>query len=265
MTPPRTALVTGASAGIGAAFARVFAAKGFDLVLVARREDRLRALAASLSEAQAVRVRVIASDLAEPGASTAIAHELSAAGVTIDALVNNAGFGVRGSFHRSSWERQQALLQVLVTAPVELCHRLVPGMISRHYGRIVNVASLAGLLPAAGGTGMYGAAKAFLVRFSQALALETSGRGVHVTALCPGFTRTEFHDAMGVQPEVERLPRFMWSDADTVAREGFDAVMAGRTVHITGLVNKGIAALGKLLPERLVVALMTRRRTADRE
>lgn len=258
MSARRTALVTGASAGIGAAFARVFALHGFDLVLTARREDRLRALAAELGDRHGTVGHVVPADLADPAAPAGLVAALERLGVSVDALVNNAGYGLPGRYAATSWADQARFLQVMVTAVCELTHRLLPGMIARGYGRIVNVASLAGLVPAAAGHTLYAASKAFLIKFSQALAFETLAQGVHVTAVCPGFTYTEFHDVNQTRELVRQLPRWMWMDADTVARQGYDAVMAGRPIVVPGLVNRTIARLARLLPEPLVVALARR-------
>ena len=248
----RTALVTGASAGIGAAFAEVFAAEGFDLILVARREDRLRAEAARLSERHGVAVHVLPADLSQPGAVSQIADALAARGLMVDALVNNAGYGVPGSFMASPWSRHEAMLDVMLVSVVELTHRVLPGMIERRYGRIVNVASLAGMLPPTAGHTLYNATKSFLIKFSQALAAEGSRHGVHVTAVCPGFTFTEFHDVNGMRAQVSRLPRWMWMDAASVARQGYDAVMAGAPLYINGRVNRTIATLVKYAPQWLI-------------
>lgn len=248
----RTALITGASSGIGEAFAEVFAAEGFDLVITARREDRLRAVASRLEQRYGRHVDVIVADLGRSDACAWLCDQIAARGITIDALVNNAGYGVPGSYTASSWERHLAFLQVLVVSVAELTHRLLPGMIDRGYGRIINVASLAGLVPAPAGHTMYGASKAFLIKFSEALSHEVRRHGVHVTALCPGFTWSEFHDVTGTREQMNRLPGWMWLDAPTVARQGFDAVMAGRKIYINGRVNRAIAALVRYLPQRLV-------------
>jgi uncharacterized protein len=249
----RTALITGASAGIGEAFADVFAAEGFDLVVTARREDRLRALAARIEQQRGVRVEIVVEDLSDPAAPARLCAELEARGITIDALVNNAGYGVTGVYTSSEWRRHADFLQVMVIAVAELTHRLLPGMIDRGYGRIVNVASLAGLSPAPAGHTLYAASKAFVIKFSEALAAEVKKHGVLVTAVCPGFTLSEFHDVTGTRATVSRLPRFMWMDAPTVAREGFDAVMSGVPIYVNGRVNRGIATLVRYLPYRLLV------------
>ena len=251
----RSVLITGASSGIGEAFAEVFAQAGFDLVITARREDRLEAVAARLSQRHGSRVEVIAADLADPNAPERLCRELQARGLTIDALVNNAGYGIPGAFAASDWPRHAALIQVMVTTAAELTHRLVPGMVARGYGRIINVASLAALVPAPAGHTLYAACKAFLVKFSESLGDEVRSSGVHVTALCPGFTLSEFHDVIGTRATVRNLPGWMWMDAATVARQGFEAVMAGSSVYVTGRVNRTIAFLARHLPRGLVLAL----------
>lgn len=244
----RTCLITGASAGIGAAFAEVFASQGFDLVLAARRTDRLDALAAALATRHGCAAHVLTADLAEAGGVSRLCAELQARGLTVDALVNNAGYGVPGLLTTPRWEQQRDLLQVLVTAVVELTYRLLPGMLERGWGRIINVSSLAGLIPAPAGHTLYPASKSFVMRFSEALSEEVRGRGVHVTALCPGFTRSEFHDVTGTRSSVSKLPSAMWLDAATVARAGYDAVMAGTAVHVPGRLNRVIAFVARHAP-----------------
>jgi short-subunit dehydrogenase len=251
----RTALITGASSGIGEAFADVFAAAGFDLVLTARRADRLQAVAERLAGQHGIRAATIVADMARPDAPAAITGEIAARGLTIDALVNNAGYGVPGLFVASPWERHQAMLQVMVVGLAELTYRLLPGMIDRRYGRIINVASLAGLAPAPAGHTLYPASKALVIKFSEALAHEVRGHHVHVTALCPGFTMSEFHDVTGTRDKVSQLPAWMWMDAATVARQGFDAVMAGTAMYVNGRVNRTIALLCRIVPMSVVRAV----------
>jgi short-subunit dehydrogenase len=173
---------------------------------------------------------------------------LEAQGVTVDALVNNAGYGVPGDYRDTPWEAQRDFIQVLVTAPCELTHRLLPGMTARNYGRILNVASVAGLMPGSASHTLYGGAKAMLIKWSQALHSEQKGTGVHVTALCPGFTITEFHDVSGTRAAMNRLPKALWLSAGRVAWEGFDAVMKNKPLSVPGLSYKAIAALTRLLP-----------------
>jgi hypothetical protein len=256
----RTALITGASAGIGEAFAEVFAANGFGVVLTARRTDRLADVAARIEKQFGVPVCTITADLADHGAPARICDEITTRGLAIDALVNNAGYGVPGNFSASEWPRHAALLQVMAVAVAELTHRLLPGMMSRGYGRIINVASLAALVPAPAGHTLYAATKAFLVKFSEALGNEVRPDGVHVTALCPGFTLSEFHDVTRTRDQVRQLPAWLWMDARAVAREGFAAVMNGSPVHVSGRVNRSIATLARTMPQSLLVAIG--RRTA---
>ncbi|HEY4092945.1 MAG TPA: SDR family oxidoreductase [Luteibacter sp.] len=258
MASNRRALVTGASAGIGEAFARELARRGFDLVLTARRADRLEALATELRERHAIEAVVAPLDLARPDAAEALVGALDEQGLHIDLLVNNAGYGLTGYLDEQPWAAHAAFIQVLMTAPTELVWRLLPGMKARGYGRIINVASLAGHVPGSAGHTLYAASKAYLIKFSQSLALETKGTGVHVTALCPGFTYSEFHDVNGARSLVSKMPGFMWMDAATVARQGVDAVDAGTPVYINGRVNRFIKGLFKLLPDRVGLALTER-------
>ena len=253
----RLALITGASAGIGAAFARIFAGQGYDVALTARRTDRLEKLAAEITLRFGVEALTITADLAEPNGADVVIEALAAQGRHADALVNNAGYGLPGAYAATRWPDQAAFLQVMVTAPAELAHKLLPGMVERRFGRIVNVASLAGLLPPAAGHTLYAASKAMMIRFSQSLHLETIDSGVHVTALCPGFTLSEFHDINGTRERMNRsLPAWMWLGADEVAAAGFEAVEANRPVAVPGAPNKLIALAAKLIPDEWVLALM---------
>lgn len=259
ITPTRWALVTGASAGIGTAFARELAARGVSLVLTARRLDRLEALANELTQTHGIRAECIAADLADPAASAALCSEIERRCIAIDWLVNNAGYGVTGHYLAQSWQIHVDFLQVLVTAPCELAYRLLPGMQQRGYGRIVNIASLAGHVPGSAGHTLYAAAKAFLIKFSQSLALENVDRDVNVCAVCPGFTYSEFHDVTGMRATVSQMPKWLWMDAETVARQGVDATERGEIVYINGRVNRAIKTLVKLLPDGLALRLVQRR------
>jgi short-subunit dehydrogenase len=247
-----TALITGASSGIGEAFADVFAAEGYDLVITARREDRLRAVADRIERQHGRRVQVVVTDLARRDAAGRLFDDLAGRGIAVDALVNNAGYGVPGAYLASPWTRHDEFLQVMVTAVAELTHRFLPGMVDRGFGRIINVASLAGLTPPPAGHTLYAASKAFLIKFSEALSHEVIGHGVHVTAVCPGFTLSEFHDVTGTRDKMNRLPTWIWLDAPTVARQGFDAVSRGTPVYVNGRINRTIATLVRILPESLV-------------
>lgn len=263
----RLALVTGASAGIGQAFAEHLASRGYDLVLTARREDRLSRLADELSRRHGVTAHVRVADLADRGAPAALARDLQAAGLHVDLLVNNAGYGVPGRFGHPDWVVHEAFLQVMVTAVCELTYHVAPGMRARRWGRIINVASLAGHLPAPAGHTLYAASKAFLIRFSEALHAEGAPAGVYATAVCPGFTYSEFHDVTGTRDKVSRMPKLLWMDAATVAADGYAAVMRGEPVHITGRVNRTLARLARWLPpgvvRRVVAASGSRFRDTD--
>ena len=251
------ALVTGASSGIGAAIAREYARRGVPLVLTGRRAERLDALATTL-RAQ-VPVEVIAADLADPSAPRRLFEETNARGLAVSHLVNNAGYGLPVRYLSSDWRAHADFLQVMVTGVAELTHRFLPAMERAGHGRILNVASLAGLVPASAGHTLYGAAKAFVIRFSESLAQEVAPRGVHVTALCPGFTYTEFHDVNGMRERVSALPRWLWLDADAVARRGVAAVERGDARVVTGAANTLIAGISKYLPEAAARALVSGR------
>jgi short-subunit dehydrogenase len=253
------ALITGASAGIGAEFARQLAARGWNLVLTARRSDRLQALSDELERAHATRCLVVAVDLADPAAPAALHAATEAAGIAIEMLVNNAGYGVPGSLVSKPWPSHRDFIEVLVTAPVALCHLYLPGMQQRRRGFIINVASLAGLMPGSAGHTLYGASKAWLIRFSQSLALENNRHGIHVTALCPGFTYSEFHDVNGARSIVSKMPKWMWMQADEVVRQGIDAVLRGDVVHVTGRVNRVLKFIGKHLPDGMALRMVARR------
>jgi short-subunit dehydrogenase len=261
----KTALVTGASAGIGEAFAKELASRGFDLVITARRLERLERLARALTGAHGVRALPLAEDLADPEAPERLVRHAREAGFRVDVLVNNAGYGVPGTFATTTWQQQADFLQVLVTAGVHLTHLLLPGMLERRWGRIAAVASLAGLLPGTPGHTQYAAAKSFMIKFSESLAAELEGTGVTATAVCPGFTYSEFHDVTGTREAVSKMPGFLWMTSEEVAREGVDATLRGDVVWVNGGVNKGIAALGKLLPGPVARALIKRRASQFRK
>lgn len=252
----RLALITGASAGIGAALAKVYAAQAHDLALTSRRADRLEALAVALRARHGVEVTVLPADLADPAAPDRLIQALGQSGRHVDVLVNNAGYGLRGGFSRSSWADNRAFLEVLTTSVCALTHQVLPGMVQRGYGRVLNVSSLMGLIPGSPGDALYSAAKAFVVSFSEGLHLENRGAGVHVTALCPGLTRSEFHDIAGLTTAIERVPQWMWLEAEAVAIAGYEAVEANRPVCVTGAPNKAAAALARLLPHDWALEVM---------
>ncbi|WP_341022233.1 SDR family oxidoreductase [Brevundimonas diminuta] len=253
----RTVLITGASAGIGAALARVCAARGHDLILTARREGPLQALAEELAAAHGVAASVVVADLAEPEAPARLVEAIAARGLSVDGLINNAGFSRTTGFLATDPADHAAMIRVMLSAPVELSRLVLPGMVARGWGRVLNVASLAGQMPATGGDTLYGPIKSFLIKASQGLWLETQGTGVHVTALCPGYTYSEFHDVNGSRDQVSAAyPKWMWMDADRVARIGWDAVEANRPRVTPGVANNVLAALGGLLPDALALKMV---------
>ncbi|MGW5519839.1 SDR family NAD(P)-dependent oxidoreductase [Nocardia africana] len=249
-TSPRTALITGASAGIGATFARHLAARGYQLLLVARRGDRLQELAAQLAERHDVRCEVLAADLTDPAAPTAIVNYADRQGLDIDVLINNAGLSGKTAFADTPWDALAGEIQLMVTAPTELIHLVVPGMKKRTWGRIVNLSSVAAFAPPAASL-LYTGIKSFVLNTSQALDMELKPHGIHVTALCPGFTRTEFHDVMGTRDKADHLPRILWQQPEAVVTEGWAAVMKGKPVCVPSAINKISAAAMKPLPTHL--------------
>jgi len=256
----RWALVTGASAGIGAEFCRQLAERGYHIALVARREDRLLEFATRLQADFKVACRVFVADLSLPGSGSGLAGRLGSAGLEIEVLVNNAGFGLPGHYTDPTWKEHEAFIQLMVTSVCELTRLLLPAMQARQRGYIINVASLAGLVPGSSGHTLYGASKAFLVRFSESLALENLRTRVHVSALCPGFTYSEFHDVSGTRSIVSKLPPWMWMNADEVVAYGLDSVFRDppRVVAVPGKVNRLIARIMRWLPAPLAQALARR-------
>lgn len=255
----RLCLITGASAGIGAEFARQYAALGWNLALTARRADRLEALAAELAAKHGVEIHVFAEDLADPAAPERLVAAIEAKGLVVDGLVNNAGYGLPGTFFTTSWADQAAFLQVLYMAPLELTHRLLPGMAARKFGRIINVASLAGYAAGSAGHTLYASVKSGLIKFSESLNAECEALGhtdIHCTALCPGFTWSEFHDVNGTRDTTNKMPKWMWMDAAPVVEAGISAVNRGQPVVVPGGVNKMLATLTRILPEPLGRAMV---------
>lgn len=242
----RRILITGASAGLGAALAREYAARDWDLILVARRKERLQALAAELKAAHNTDSQIIAADLFS---ETAV-DELMAAlgGVQVDGLINNAGYGHPGTFLASSWEDHRRFNHLMSVVPVQLTRALLPGMVERGFGRIMQVASLAGHMPGSKGHTLYAAVKAYLIKFSESLNAEMAQTGVHVSALCPGFVLTEFHDVNGTREGINSLPGFMVMKADDCARLAADALEDNRAVFISGRVNRFLARLNRWAP-----------------
>jgi len=250
----KTALVTGASSGIGVELARIHAERGGDLVLVARRQDRLEALKADLEATHGIRAHLIVKDLARAEAAAEIHDELTSRGVSIDYLINNAGFGNGGFFHEQDWACNEAMIQVNVTAVAALMRRFVPEMISRGSGRILNVASMAAFLPGPLQATYY-ASKAFVVSFSEAIGNELSGTGVTVTALCPGPVDTEFIEKANLR-EAKGFARTV--SARGVAEAGYNAMLKGKPIVVPGPVNKLIIHLLLRLTPRCCATAISR-------
>lgn len=255
-----TALITGASSGIGAELARLCAGDGYDLILVARRADRLRDLAASLEGRCCVKARCITADLSDPAAPQAVFDALG--GAPVDVLINNAGIGLRGPFAELDWIAEAALMQVNMLAPVHLTRLFLPGMIRRRTGRVLNVASTAAFVPGPF-MALYYASKAFLLSFSEAVANELKGTGVTATVLCPGPTTTEFFDAAGIQ-DSNLLRGGNVMTAAAVAREGYRAMMAGKVEQIAGARNRWSMRGARLVP-RTMLANVARRLNSSAE
>jgi len=245
-----TALVTGASVGIGAAFARALASRDHDLILVARREDALRALADELTGRHRTRATVIPMDLGAPGAAERLAAEVAARGLTVDVLVNNAGFGLYGPFAEADAQRVTGMLELNVVALTDLTHAFLGPMRERRRGAVVNVASVAGF-QAVPGFAAYAASKAYVIGFSEALAEEVRAEGIRVQALCPGTTATEFFEVAGMPPGARS--RFMTPEA--VVEASLEGLARGRTVVVPGPQNWLAAHGGRLLPRAVLTRL----------
>lgn len=241
-----TVLITGATAGIGAEFAGQVAARGDDLVLVARDEARLSAYAEDLSARHRVRCEVLTADLADREQLAAVERRLRDPARPIGLLVNNAGFSVNQPFVDGDLESEQAMLDVLVTAVLRLTHAALPGMVARGTGGVINVSSVASFI--AGGT--YSAAKSWVTVFSESVDRQVGHTGVGVMALCPGFTRTEFHQRGDI--DVSHLPDWMWLDAPDVVRRALRDFERGRPVSVPGGQYKALSTLARYLPRPLV-------------
>jgi len=253
------ALVTGASAGIGTEFCRQLAAQGYQLVLVARRADKLQAVADELRGDHDARSLIIEADLSQKDASQIITTRLEEQNISIECLVNNAGYGLPGSFHIPDWQEHADFIQVMMTAVCELTWRLLPAMQERGHGSIINVASVAGLVSASAGHTLYGASKSFLIRFSESLSLENQDKGVKVRALCPGFTYSEFHDVNGTREMISQLPNYMWLNASDVVADTFKSlssdkaetvVIPGRQYRLFVFANRYLPWLAAIITER---------------
>ncbi len=244
----KTAVITGASSGLGAEYARQLAARGADLVLVARDREALDGLARELSARHGVGVEVMALDLLKPRQREKLERRLADHEHPIEMLVNNAGFGLPLAFERNDVEDEVRHLQLHVEVPLRLSHAALGPMLARGHGRIVNVASVAGFTPRS----TYGACKGWLISFSRWANVEYAKRGVTVTAVCPGFTHTNFHERAGLPPGQEGVPDWMWLDAPTVVEQSLRDAARGRAVSIPSTKYKALVALSRFVPSSVV-------------
>ena len=239
-------VITGASSGIGEALAHLFAREQQALVLVARRKDKLEGLAKALNSKYGVKVHVIALDLQQMGAAAQLMNEISNLKLTVDTLVNNAGFGVSAPFAKSDASQTSGMMQLNMVALTELTHMVLPMMLERGHGRIMNIASVVAFQPCPY-FAVYAATKAYVLSFTEALAEEMRGRGILVTAVCPGSTATEFHDVAHTKGS---LLTQIQDTAETVAEEGYKALNNGKSVVVTGLMNKPLPLVNRLVPRK---------------
>jgi short-subunit dehydrogenase len=255
MTAPssrKLALITGASAGIGEAFARAYAARGYDLALVARRLDRLEALEGELSAKHGIEAFSIAADLSVFEAEKPVTAALAERGRAVDVLINNAGFGIPKIFTDAPWSDQRDFLMTMAVAPCALAYAVIPGMVERGAGSIINVASVAGFSPGVAGNTLYPGVKGLMIKFSQALDCEYRAKGLKITALCPGSTRTEFTAEAGIDHLMGENP--FSQSAERVVQIAIAANEKGRVVVIPGWHNRLAVGLMRALPEPLVRA-----------
>lgn len=254
----RLALVTGASSGIGMALARALAARGYDLALSARRADRLEALAVELAARHGIEAFAVPADLAAFDACETVIAQIEARGREVEVLVNSAGFSIAQSFADVPWPRQRDFLMTLVVNACGLTHLVLPGMRRRRSGRIINIASLAGFAPGVAGHSLYPGAKSLTIKFSQALDAEHRAEGIRVTAVCPGFTQTEFAQANGTDAVMAQAPRRLFQTADQVAAAALRANDRGQVVAVPGWWNAVAAGLLQYMPQGLVRAILMR-------
>jgi len=258
-SPTSTAVVTGASSGIGAQIALELARRGHGVCLVARRADKLEEVAAQLRSLR-VRAEILTADLSQRSARAELPARVEELGLVLDVLVNNAGLSTLGRVSRSDPAAEMQMIEIDVVAVADLCSRVLPGMVERGRGAVLNVASTAAFQPLPGQAG-YGACKAFVLSYTHSLAGELRGTGVSATALCPGPVDTGFGETAGFTGEEANgaLPRFMWRGAAEVARAGVEGMASGQVVVIPGVANQVGAAIGYLTPRRLLVPMLAAR------
>ncbi len=252
-----TALVTGASAGIGAAIAGELASRGQGVTLVARREELLNELAGELASKHGVRAEVIAADLGDTAERDRLERRIGELGLTVEILVNNAGFGNSGAVHETERDRIVAMVRLNCEALLDLQARYTPGMVERGRGAVLNVASTASFQPIPG-TATYAATKAFVLNLTEASHSELKGTGVSATALCPGPVKTEFPEAAGVAGVEEQLPGIFWTSVEDVARQAVDGMAGGKRVVVPGLMNRAGALTGQHSPRMLILPFAKR-------
>lgn len=239
---PRRALITGASAGLGVEFANQLAAAKVDLLLVARRKDKLEEVAAQVRQDHGVDVAIFPADLSDRNAPRELFDFAQDSGLEIDYLINNAGSAGPNLLEEPEWAPQAAFLELMMISAAHLCHYFIPPMKSRAWGRVINVASFAGRIARPAGA-HYGPSKAYLIALSEELALMLRGTGVHVSALCPGFTHTDFHSVAGLDEMKSALPGLIWYDAETVVREGLEAVEKNKPIYVSGRIYRWLDPL----------------------
>lgn len=247
-----TALITGSTSGIGAAFARRLAADGHNLVLVARSKDRLRDQATELHDTHGIEAQVLTADLATDGGIEAVADRLSDAASPVDLLVNNAGFGHKGRYLEVPIADELTMLKVHCEAVLRLTSAAVAPMRERHRGTVINVSSVGAFVP----RGTYGASKAWVVQFTEGAARDLAGSGVRLMVLCPGFVRTEFHQRAGM--DTGNIPDWMWLDADKLVDSALSDLSRGKTVSIPDVRYKALMGVVKLTPRGLLGGVSSR-------
>jgi len=258
----RTALVTGASSGIGREIAELYASKGCNLVITARREEFLQKLKVELEERYSVIVNTVIEDLSDINSAERIYNYCISNDLSVDILVNNAGYGLLNTFDKISLKEHVDFVNVLSTSVVTLTHSFLSGMLDREFGRIINISSISGLTsPANASGGMYSGVKSMVIKFSEGIHKEYSHKNVYCCAVCPGFTHTEFHENM--KEFKNSIPSFMWMTSKEVAKESYEASMQGKELYVNGFFNRFLLFVMRILPKWLnnlyVKSLMRKR------